>query len=145
MTSTTPVDGTSKSAKKVSGKLNGEDFTSASKFDYSYIFNLLTTATDLCLGNGSYWGSPDARLDDVFIHNRALSISEVSALKKVANRVIDYANPTTGINEIADRQQSAVNCQLYDLQGRKIENRKLVNRQLKRGLYIVGGRKVLVK
>ncbi len=33
----------------------------------------------------------------------------------------------------------------YDLQGRKIENRKSVNRQLPKGLYIHGGKKVVVK
>ena len=33
----------------------------------------------------------------------------------------------------------------YDLQGRKIENRKSVNRQLPKGFYIHGGRKVVIK
>ena len=34
---------------------------------------------------------------------------------------------------------------VYDLQGRKIENGKLVNRKLTKGLYIVDGRKVIVR
>ena len=34
---------------------------------------------------------------------------------------------------------------VYDLQGRKIVNRKSVNRKLPKGIYIVGGRKVVVK
>ena len=143
------VDGSSKSAKKVSGKLNGTDIPSAARFDYSLVFNLLTTASDLCLGNGSYWGSPDSRLDDVFIHDRALTISEVSALKKVANRVIDYGKVATGISEIVNspldakrrfacEEQSTSNCQLYDLQGRRVTNPQ-------RGLYIVNGKKVVIK
>ena len=129
------VDGTSKSAKKVSGKLNGTDIPSAARFDYSYIFNLLTTATDICLGNGSYWGSPDSRLDDVFIHDRALTITEVSALKKVANRVIDYEKTATAITA---PRSSFLAPHYYDLQGRRVTNPQ-------RGLYIVNGRKVVVK
>ena len=56
----------------------------------------------------------------------------------MANRVIDYANPTTGISEIVNSKLSTVNSQLYDLQGRRVKNPQ-------RGLYIVGGRKVIVK
>ena len=135
------VDGTSKSAKKVSGKLNGTDIPSAARFDYSHVFNLLTTATDLCLGNGSYWGSADSRLDDVFVHDRALTISEVSALKKVANRVIDYTKVATGITapmaESLHASPSSLH-EYHDLQGRRVTHPQ-------RGLYIVNGRKVVVK
>ena len=34
---------------------------------------------------------------------------------------------------------------LYDLQGRKIENRESVNRKLPKGIYVKDGKKVVLK
>ena len=131
------VNGSSKSAKKVNGKLNGETFTTATKFDYSHILNLLATAPQLCLGNGSFWGSADACFDDIFVYEKALDYLSIGALKKVANRVNSFAQTTNGIKE-ADCQDAAPNAHCYDLQGRRVENPQ-------RGIYIVGGRKVVIK
>ncbi len=50
----------------------------------------------------------------------------------------------TSIKDI-DHLPLATNHCVYDLQGRKIENGKLVNRQLTKGLYIIDGRKVTVR
>ena len=48
----------------------------------------------------------------------------------------------TDISEIGNEQLNTEN-EVYDLQGRKIENSKSVNSKLQRGLYIVNGKKVL--
>ena len=130
------VDGLSKSHKKINGSINGTDFTVASKFDYSLMLNLLSSANELNLGFGSFWGSPDALFDDVFVYSRALSSTEISALKKMANRVYDFSETTTAIT--THHPSPNTQHQYYDLQGRRVSNPQ-------KGLYIMGGKKVLVK
>jgi flavin reductase (DIM6/NTAB) family NADH-FMN oxidoreductase RutF len=51
-----------------------------------------------------------------------------------------YATAVTAVKRSQPMSGTA-----YDLQGRKIENRKSVNRKLARGLYIIDGKKTLVK
>lgn len=48
-----------------------------------------------------------------------------------------FGNDTNGIEEIANSQQPLANSPIYDLQGRK------VNSQLKTGVYVVNGKKVV--
>jgi hypothetical protein len=50
---------------------------------------------------------------------------------------------TTGIEQIRDSRFDANCC--YDLSGRTIVNSKSVNGKLQKGLYIVGGKKIVVK
>ena len=49
----------------------------------------------------------------------------------------------TSIKDI-DHSSLTVHHSVYDLQGRKIENGKILNRKLPKGLYIVEGRKVVI-
>lgn len=130
------VNGASKSHKKVNGKLNGEAFTMATKFDYSYILTLLANAQQLYLGNGSFWGSADACFDDVFIYDKALDYQSIGALKKVANRVNSFTQTANGITEVS--HEAAANSCCYDLQGRRVEKPQS-------GLYIVNGRKTFIR
>lgn len=130
------VNGVSKSHKKVNGKLNGEAFTMATKFDYGYILTLLANAQQLFLGNGSFWGSADACFDDVFIYDKALDYLSIGALKKVANRVNSFTQTANGITEVC--HEAAANSCCYDLQGRRVEKPQ-------RGLYIVNGRKTFIR
>ena len=51
----------------------------------------------------------------------------------------DMDEETLGVSERQYRSQSG-SAEIYDLQGRKIENS-----QLQKGIYIINGRKVLVK
>ncbi|MBO7139191.1 MAG: alpha-L-fucosidase [Prevotella sp.] len=51
------------------------------------------------------------------------------------NAVSDFKTQTTKTSDL----------KTYDLQGRQIENRKSVNHKLSRGIYILNGRKVIVK
>lgn len=131
------IDGATKSNKDIQGTINGTDFTAASKFDYKLMLDLLSTADELNLGFGSFWGSPDALFDDVFVYSRALSTTEMAAVKKMANRVYSFSGNTTGITYV-NVSESAADNSCYDLQGRRISCPK-------QGLYIIGGKKVVVK
>ena len=54
---------------------------------------------------------------------------------------------STGISDATrlNHKEQILNNKVFDLQGRQIENSKLSNTQLRQGLYIKNGRKVLVK
>ena len=130
------VNGSSRTHKKVNGKLGGESFTTAGKFDYSYILNLLATAPQLCLSYGSFWGSADACFDDVFVYDKALDYQTIGALKKIANRVNSFAQDASGISQTV--VSPSTSGMYYDLQGRRVENPQ-------HGLYISDGRKVVVR
>jgi len=58
---------------------------------------------------------------------------------------VDIDAAATGISAIDNGQWSMDNGQWYDLQGRKIANSKASNSKLPKGLYIVNGKKVIVK
>jgi hypothetical protein len=67
--------------------------------------------------------------------------STISSLSRQALSI--GSGSPTGISTTL--KDSEVKSALYDLQGRKIDNRKQGNRQLSRGLYIQNGKKILVK
>ena len=54
----------------------------------------------------------------------------------------DYSKQATGITTIQRERENDV---VYDLQGRKVGQWLMVNGQLKPGIYIIGGKKVVVK
>jgi hypothetical protein len=56
-----------------------------------------------------------------------------------------FFSNTSGIQQMENSESKMENSPVYDLSGRKIVNRKSVNRKLPKGIYIVGGRKVVVK
>jgi len=60
-----------------------------------------------------------------------------------AVRFFGGSKPSSGISDITDYRQPAVTA--YDLQGRKVSS--AVNRHpaLKNGIYIIGGKKVVVR
>ena len=59
------------------------------------------------------------------------------------SRIQMASDEPTAINEIVNSK--TVNGKYYDLQGRQIVNRKSSNRELPKGLYIVNGKKVVIK
>lgn len=93
-----------------------------------------------CLGHGSFWGSADACYDDLLIYNRELSIDDVRALNTMSNRVSDFTagQNGTGIDDFYAEPSSS--SAVYDLSGRQVSASSL-----KKGLYIQGGRKFLMK
>lgn len=132
------VDGKKVNYEKLNGSLNGNTVTKASEFNHNLFLDLLTSATEVCLGKGSFWGSAEAMYDDVIVYNRPLSISEVSALVRIENRVFDFASWATSINSIYKDKYSDMNSEaVYDLQGRIVENMP------GHGIYIYKGKKII--
>ena len=136
------LDGKKMDFTKWNGSLNGKTISTATGFDYSLMVDLLSSASEICLGKGSFWGSAEAAFDDVIVYNRPLSSTEVLALNRMENRVFDFNTWATGIEEITpDSPASSASPSLntnaiYDLQGRRINGKPT------KGLYIIGGKKV---
>ncbi|MBR1484712.1 MAG: family 43 glycosylhydrolase [Prevotella sp.] len=133
------VNGMRKAFSKVSGKAGDSDISSATAFNYQLALDLLSKADVICLGNGSFWGSANALFDDVIVYSRALKAADVLSLNRVENRVFDFGNITPdGISDVSASEAAATNAACFNLQGVKVASPK-------RGLYIVGGRKVVVR
>lgn len=130
------IDGNKMDFTKWNGSLNGKAISSATGFDYSLMVDLLSSASEICLGKGSFWGSAEASFDDVIIYNRPLSAIEVLALNRMENRVFDFNAWATGIEEITSDNHNINHNAIYDLQGRRINGKPT------KGLYIIGGKKV---
>ena len=141
------VNGT-KTTDKYASSLNGTEGKTRQAFDYNLILDHLAASDELFLGNGSFWGSPDARFDDVILYDRALSQLEVTALTQMTNRA-NVKGETEGIKEIQHltptTQHPSPNTQhpspntLYDLQGRRVVN------GVAKGFYIRNGKKYLIQ
>lgn len=112
-----------------------------SKFDFQTVLDFVASAEYFALGKGNGHGSPAALYDDLIIYNRALTRQDVSALYAAENRVSELSTGdfVTAISSpkaepAAVRQADGI----YDLSGRRVS-------QPAKGLYIVGGKKVLVR
>ena len=125
-----------KNTDKYKESLNGKEATTKQGFDYNLILDLMASCDELYLGNGSFWGSADARFDDVMVYDRALSYVEVMALQQMTDRS-NINSKTDGILENVTIEKCK-NENVYDLQGRRIENPR-------NGLYIKNGKKILVR
>lgn len=130
------VDGTLVENYNYNGSLNGTDISKGSAFDYSLIVDHIANCPKLTLGYGSFWGSPEVSIDDLVLHNRALSRFEISALKQIMNRVYDIGLATD--IEPMHTGSSSVSSPVYDLSGRRIKSPQ-------RGIYIQGGKKIVVR
>ncbi|MCR5270039.1 MAG: family 43 glycosylhydrolase [Prevotella sp.] len=139
------ISGGQKSFSSANGKLKGTAVSKVADFDYNIVLNHLSACQYLYLGNGGYWGTPDACYDDLLVYDRSLSFAEVLALNTMENRVFDFwtLNPT-GIADMTQQQATPATV-VYDLQGRAIKNGKSLDSNLPCGIYLVNGRKVVVK
>ena len=132
------VDGTLKRNDRFNGSLNGQTVSTKQGFDYSRIVDHLAASPNLYLGYGSFWGSPDARFDDVMVFDRALSLTEVMALRQMTDRAFDFSSLASGIESVALSTQPTTTTAVYDLQGRRVGLPS-------RGLYIINGKKIVIK
>ena len=130
------LDGKKMDFTKWNGSLNGKTISTATGFDYSLMVDLLSSASEICLGKGSFWGSAEAAFDDVIVYNRPLSSTEVLALNRMENRVFDFNAWATGIEEITSDNHNINHNAIYDLQGRRINGKPT------KGIYIINGKKV---
>ncbi len=134
------VDGAAKGSNKFNGEMDGTAVTTASGFNYQLMLDLLAAAPELYLGNGSFWGSPAASFDDVTVYSRALTATELRGLYQMTNRQTDYSQISTGIQTVSTTATARRDNAVYDLSGRR-----LTDAQVARGLYIRGGKKIVVK
>ena len=132
------VDGSRSFSDVFNGKLGTTTISKRKDFDYDHIVDHIAASPQFFLGNGSFWGSPDARFDDVMFYDRALSSQSISALNTMVNRVFDYTSLTNHIPSVSNPYYPTPTT-LYDLQGRP------VNVSVKKGIYIVSGQKVVVQ
>ena len=134
------VNGSTKRNDRFNGSLNGKTVSTKQGFDYKLILDLLSSCSELYLGNGSFWGSADARYDDVMVYNRELSLIEVMALNQMINRVFDPQSLTQGIEDISYDNRETINGRYYDMSGRQ-----LTNCRMNKGIYLHNGKKYIVK
>ncbi len=136
------VDGVRKSHKTFESTAGSGSSAaqSAKLFDYQHVLDFISTAGYLQLGTGSGYGSAEACFDDLLVYNRALSAADVRALNTLLNRVNDLTPEGTGVEGVVSASPSFSNF-IYDLSGRQMP----AATTLPRGIYIINGKKVLVK
>ena len=67
------------------------------------------------------------------------------AASGVRQFVLNFGNEATGISVTLNDEGEMINDKVYDLQGRQLSNSKWSNSQIKKGLYISNGKKVVFK
>ena len=68
----------------------------------------------------------------------------ISATQEMIDSLIKNMESADGIEEVNNERMKSEKS-IYDLSGRQIVNRKSLNSKLPRGVYIINGKKVLVK
>jgi len=74
------IDGKLKTIKACNGSLNGTDISSATAYDYNLLADHVEQAAKLCLGYGSFWGSPNAYYDELLVFDRPLTATDAFGL-----------------------------------------------------------------
>ena len=126
--------------KYISGNMKYTGSVEQSEFDWSKVIDFVTSAAYFNLGLGSFWGSAEAKFDDLIIYNRELSADDVKSLYTELTRVNPFdAGTITGVEDIVVEEPTSQTVQgIYDLMGRRVEVPS-------KGIYIVNGKKVLFK
>ena len=130
------VNGTNKSPHAVA---SSKGVTKVKELPCAELIDCVRKLKYFYLGLGSFWGSADCYIDDVLIHSRELSATDVRALNTMANRVTDFTKngDETDVFPVfieTQPQQRGI----FDLLGRRVSKPS-------RGLYIINGKKALVK
>ena len=120
------------------GTCHGAEVASPEDFDYDIVMDFIQSCPNFYLGYGSFWGSVDVRLDDLIFYSRALGSNDVRALNTMANRVTDFTSleggaSVEGVKGVEERRSDGL---IYDLSGRPVQ-------RMKKGIYIMDGKKVL--
>ena len=130
------------------GTVDGVEITRKAQVDFKLLTDLMATSEKFYLGYGTTRTSADMLFDDLMIYNRVLTSREVRGLNLLADRVYDFAADLTSGVDLTTTTSSGESLGaegIYDLSGRKIANGKSFNRKYPKGIYIVNGRKVVVK
>lgn len=141
------VDGVRKSPKTFTSTAGSAATAalSAKLFDYQHVLDFIIRAEYLQYGVGSGYGSAEARFDDLLVYNRALTAADVRALNTLLNRVNDFSPEATGFEELVFENLKNESSKIFDLSGRQIVHRTPLLRSLPKGVYIVNGKKVMVR
>ena len=143
------VDGVKKAHKYFTSTAGtaGTAAAAAKLFDYQHVLSMVTNASYFSFGHGdAAQGSPAARFDDLFIYDKALTADDVRGLQTLANRTTDFSPEGVGIEEVKNERVNSEEWDgaVYDLSGRRLY-RTMPDSKLPRGLYIINGRKVMVR
>lgn len=113
-------------------------------FDYQSVLNFITTAGYMQLGAGSLWGSAEADIDDLIVYDHALSATDVRGLATLANRITDFG--PAGLVDVRDIRNSGLlpvkGTGIFNLNGQFTTTS---TSRLKSGIYVINGRKVIVR
>ncbi len=142
----TYINGSPKTAHKVASSTG---VTKAKELPYTDVIEKICAMRYFYLGLGSFWGSADCYIDDVIIYDRELSATDARALNTMENRVNDFTKGEGGtgiisieredfLNESSGNANQRFKNGVYDLQGRWVAKPS-------RGLYLINGKKVLIK
>ena len=148
------VDGALKTstAYRYSGTQDGETISKKSQIDFNHYVDFVGSCANFYLGYGTSYSSADMMIDDLMIYNRVLTGKEIRGLYMLANRIYDFADDlTTGIEQIENEPASNPSLQgrayVYDLYGRIVTHTNSSESfpTLPKGIYIINGRKFVVK
>ena len=146
------------------GHVGDADITKKADVDFGLFLKFMNECPKFYLGYGSFWSSADMLMDDLMLYNRTLTTTEVRGLYLLANRVYDFADDlTSGIETVQQFNNSTFqpfnlstfqpsnlstfqhSNNVYDLSGRQLSNGQLSNAQMRKGVYITHGKKVMVR
>ncbi len=142
------VNGLRKIISSFQGTQNGKTVSNLTNFDMNSVLQHIANCDNFYIGHGSPWGSTPAAFDDLMVYKRELSSTDVRGLNTLANRVFDFANMATGIEELQAEGVEGLSEQLtgvFDMNGRRLSDsfNSVDFNNLKPGIYIVNGKKVI--
>ena len=135
------------------GSIGGEEITKKAGVDFQLFTDFVKNCPKFYLGYGSFWSSADMLFDDLMIYDRLLDAKEIRGLYMLANRVYDFASDVTGIEFIENEPNPSTGGREYDrnvynISGQRISTlpaEKSSTSTLPKGIYIIGGKKVVIK
>ena len=135
------------------GSIGGEEITKKASVDFQLFTDFVKNCQKFYLGYGSFWSSADMLFDDLMIYDRMLDSKEIRGLYMLANRVYDFASDVTGIEFIENEPNPSTGGREYDrnvynISGQRISTlpaEKSSTSTLPKGIYIIGGKKVVIK
>ena len=135
------------------GSIGGTEITKKASVDFQLFTDFVKNCQKFYLGYGSFWSSADMLFDDLMIYDRMLDSKEIRGLYMLANRVYDFASDITGIEFIENEPNPSTGEREYDrnvynISGQRISTlpaEKSSTSTLPKGIYIIGGKKVVIK
>ncbi len=135
------------------GSIGGTEITKKASVDFQLFTDFVKNCQKFYLGYGSFWSSADMLFDDLMIYDRMLDAKEIRGLYMLANRVYDFASDVTGIEFIENEANPSTGGREYDRNVYNISGQRISTlpagtpstSTLPKGIYIIGGKKVVIK